>query len=653
MNNSAFDLLRDPASVPDHELLRRIGSGAYGEVWIARNIFGEFRAVKIVWRNRFAEERPFRREFEGIKRFEPISRSHPSQLSILHVGQNQDAGYFYYVMELADSFPLLQNGDAAQRIADPDRYVPHTLRQSLERNGCLPIEECLKIGLSLTTSLTHLHERGLVHRDIKPSNIIFVNGMPKLSDTGLVSEVGDAQSIVGTEGYIPPEGVGTVQADIFSLGKVLYETSTGLDRRSFPKLPEDLANRKDAKRLVEFNEVLLRACARDLPRRYSRADQLRGDLAFLQSGHSLKRRNRWQAAARGSARAFAALGAVAFIGGVFIFAERSFGPVQSGTPGTPNHAAWEALQRANHMGGTLTREGLSNAIVECQLAKALDPNFARAWCDLARFRLNLVTIGSAPGSIMIPQAQQEVRKALQLDRGMSAAYAVLARCNLSLDYDFVSAEPLFRKAIRLDPNEPGPKCQYAVALTYYGRFEEAETLFKELIRDYPTQPNYRELLGETYGFARRYSEAVDQHEAVLRLDPNRSITLSSFVELLWAMGQRDRAAQLWLRRNQLDGFSEDYLARGEKALKRDGPEGFLQFVITEFEQKQAHGEFVSPYGLARLYGLAGQKSRALDYLELAVVEHREFVLTAKVHLAFKDFQDEPRYHAVLKRLRLE
>ena len=91
-----------PPSVPDHELFRRIGSGSYGEVWLARNVLGRWRAVKIIYRSRFQDPRPFEREFEGIQRFEPISRSHPSQLAILHVGKNDDARCFYYVMELAD-----------------------------------------------------------------------------------------------------------------------------------------------------------------------------------------------------------------------------------------------------------------------------------------------------------------------------------------------------------------------------------------------------------------------------------------------------------------------------------------------------------------------------------------------------------------------
>lgn len=58
--------------------------------------------MKLVYHANFADERPFLREFEGIQKCEEISRSHPSQLAILHVGKNDAAGCFYYVMELAD-----------------------------------------------------------------------------------------------------------------------------------------------------------------------------------------------------------------------------------------------------------------------------------------------------------------------------------------------------------------------------------------------------------------------------------------------------------------------------------------------------------------------------------------------------------------------
>src|SRR5438034_4178448 len=72
--------------IPDYDLLRPIGHGAYGEVWLARNLTGSFVALKVVSRAAFDHDRPFEREFEGIKRFEPISRSDPGQLAIFHVG---------------------------------------------------------------------------------------------------------------------------------------------------------------------------------------------------------------------------------------------------------------------------------------------------------------------------------------------------------------------------------------------------------------------------------------------------------------------------------------------------------------------------------------------------------------------------------------
>src|SRR5215831_11146456 len=89
--------------IPDHRLLRLIGRGSYGEVWLARNIMGTSRAVKIVYRATFDHARPYEREFAGLQKFEPVSRTHASQLDILHMGRNEREGYFYYVMELADN----------------------------------------------------------------------------------------------------------------------------------------------------------------------------------------------------------------------------------------------------------------------------------------------------------------------------------------------------------------------------------------------------------------------------------------------------------------------------------------------------------------------------------------------------------------------
>ena len=88
--------------VPEHELIRRIGAGSYGEVWLARSVMGTYRAVKVVYRKTFEHDRPYEREFAGMQKFEPVSRTHEGLVNVLQIGRNDQEGYFYYIMELDD-----------------------------------------------------------------------------------------------------------------------------------------------------------------------------------------------------------------------------------------------------------------------------------------------------------------------------------------------------------------------------------------------------------------------------------------------------------------------------------------------------------------------------------------------------------------------
>jgi len=290
--------------IPDHTLRRPIGRGAYGEVWLARNVMGAPRAVKVVWRRQFDSDRPYEREFAGIQRYEPVSRSADGLVHVLHVGRDETNGYFYYVMELADDVgeEWQKGGKGAEEnlslsplagsfteLTPLQAYTPRTLRSDLKRLGRLPTADCLRLALDIVSGLAQLHRQGLVHRDVKPGNIIYVHGRAKLADIGLVSGRGEGRTFVGTEGYIPPEGPGSPAADLYALGVALYEASTGFPPERFPDVPAEWLGDHFGDDALELHEVVLKSCEGDRVRRYQSAEAMQADLALLQSGQSVRR----------------------------------------------------------------------------------------------------------------------------------------------------------------------------------------------------------------------------------------------------------------------------------------------------------------------------------------------------------------------------
>lgn len=272
---------RDVPNAPDYEIFNPpFAEGAYGKVWLARNAIGQWQALKAVYEATFrGNVEPYEREFRGISRYKPVSSEHPGLLRVDFVSMKRAERYFYYVMEL---------GDAAKPgwQEKPASYKPRDLAtvRAQAKDKCLPVRECVRTVIPLAEALDFLHKRDLTHRDIKPQNIIFVNGRPKLADVGLVAEIHKDSTLVGTPGYMPPppEPPGTVQADIYGLGMVLYVISTGSDPHFFPELSTSLIERTSQAEFIRLNPIILKACNPDCAKRYTSAAEMRAALLDLQ-----------------------------------------------------------------------------------------------------------------------------------------------------------------------------------------------------------------------------------------------------------------------------------------------------------------------------------------------------------------------------------
>ena len=275
--HAAPTVTNTPPPIPNHRLLRCIGRGGYGEVWLALSDLGLYQAVKVIYRQKFSSDGPYEREFRGLQQFTPISRNHAGLVHILHVGRNDAQGNFFYIMELGDP---VERGPV-----NPETYVARSLATDLERRPLAP-HACIDMCLHLSAALDYLHQQNLVHRDIKPSNIIFVAGHPKFADIGLVTAVTTGHGVtsyVGTQGYIAPEGPGRPPADVFSLGMVLFEAWTGRPVHEFPAVPTSIVQNGDATELVELKRIMLKACTANVERRYRSAAELHRELLKLKS----------------------------------------------------------------------------------------------------------------------------------------------------------------------------------------------------------------------------------------------------------------------------------------------------------------------------------------------------------------------------------
>ena len=189
---------RAPPEVPGFDLIRPIGKGGFGEVWLAANhATGRLRAVKIIAVARSGTADPAGREITSVIRLEAnLRRQHPNLVNIHHVGECP--GHIFFVMDLADDL----TGTSGS--ADPS-YRPATLQSRLQ-TGPLAPDECQRRTGELLAGLAALHDAGMVHRDVKPANCLFVGGELRLADFGLLTEVDRPMSRVGTESYMPPDG---------------------------------------------------------------------------------------------------------------------------------------------------------------------------------------------------------------------------------------------------------------------------------------------------------------------------------------------------------------------------------------------------------------------------------------------------------------
>ncbi len=197
-----------------YEIIKELGRGAMGLVYQAHDPeIDRLLALKVLREDRLTSAafvQRFLKEARAIGRL-----SHPRIVTVYDIGQ--DHGTIYIAMELLQGEPL-------NVLMEKKKFSP---------------EEIINLGKQVAEALDYAHQKGIVHRDIKPSNILVQPySKIKITDFGIAhiedpeaSMQTQAGEILGTPAYMSPEQVmgrpADGRSDLFSLGIILYELSSG------------------------------------------------------------------------------------------------------------------------------------------------------------------------------------------------------------------------------------------------------------------------------------------------------------------------------------------------------------------------------------------------------------------------------------------
>lgn len=194
-------------SVPGYRLVRLLGRGAFGEVWIASDTnTGREVAIKVFSHREGLNETLLSREVEKLVQFS----ADRFVVQLLKVGW--DANPPYFVME------YIEGGSLDQRI---------------QREGRLPLPLAIQIFREITVGLSHAHRKGILHCDLKPANILLDQDLhPRLADFGQSRLTQELRPALGTLFYMAPEqasleAIPDTRWDIYALGAILYTMLVG------------------------------------------------------------------------------------------------------------------------------------------------------------------------------------------------------------------------------------------------------------------------------------------------------------------------------------------------------------------------------------------------------------------------------------------
>jgi TolB-like protein/predicted Ser/Thr protein kinase len=315
--------------------------------------------------------------------------------------------------------------------------------------------------------------------------------------------------------------------------------------------------------------------------------------------------------------------------------------------------AHAAFLEGRHHFGRGTPDGLKQAMACYQRASERDPGFALAYDSLAELHWFLGMFGNVPPRDAFASGTWYALHALELDDTLAETHALLGMLRKELDYNWVEVERECRRALELNRESPLVRLRYAVAgLMPHGRVAEATAEMEAVVSVDPLSILTRWWLAGMALLSRNWDCLAEDADRMIALDPNHFLGY-------WALGlHRDatgagaQAVTALERAHELSGgipFTLGFLAL---VCGRAGRPERARALLEDAAEAAKTG-YVPPTSFAFGYMGLGEWDAAFEWLDRAVEGRDPFAVPIKSFLYLDPVREDPRYHALLRKMNLE
>ena len=314
-----------------------------------------------------------------------------------------------------------------------------------------------------------------------------------------------------------------------------------------------------------------------------------------------------------------------------------------------NPQAYEAyLKGMSHL-YKFTPPELDAALHYFEQALDTDPDYPLAYTGISWVWIGRNQMGLVIPSEATPKAKEAAQRALELDDTLAEVHYTWACIKTWMDWDWEGGEQAFKRALELEPNHAEALVYYSNLLCYMDRLDEALEKAEQAMELDPLNSVIMTISASVFEYLRRFDDSIELSQNALQTSPNDPVGHNGLWGGYYMKGMYEESFEA--AKAFFTGLENAPIAEAMAQGYEEGGYSGAMTSAAETMEAFAKQTYVSPYYIAQMYAFAGDKEKAINWLETAY-EMKDPMMPYIHGFIFDLLDNDPRYQDLLRRMNL-